>query len=126
MNILFLINFAGRGGSEKYVDNLVRIFTEKGEHCFFAYNVPGQLSETMTERGVPSLRLDMSRFASGSAARTLAGYCREHAIDVIHAQYPRENIIAIMSKKYYDAPRVVYTNHLTISSGLRWRLLNKR
>ena len=60
-----------------------------------------------------------------SAAKQLAAYCRERGIEVIHAQYPRENIVALLSLKHYSAPRVVYTNHLTIRSGLRWRILNR-
>ena len=44
---------------------------------------------------------------------------------MIHAQYPRENIIALLSLRHYAAPRVVYTNHLTQRSGARWRVLNR-
>lgn len=124
-NILYLINYAGKAGTEKYVENLVRIFGAAGEHCFFAYCLPGELSEKMKRRGIPSLQLDMSRAHVFSAARTLSAYCREHRIDVIHAQYPRENIVALLSLRHYGAPRVVYTNHLTIRSGLKWRLLNR-
>ena len=58
-------------------------------------------------------------------AKQLAAYCREHEIEVIHAQYPRENIIALLSLRHYAAPKVVYTNHLTIRSGLKWRVLNR-
>ncbi len=125
MNILFLINFAGRGGSEKYVDNLQRIFTANGQNCFFAYGVPGQLSETMEQRGVPALQLGMERAEASAAAKKLADYCRENRIDVIHAQYPRENIIALKAKKIYDV-KVVYTSHLTIKPSLKWKLLNRR
>lgn len=69
------------------------------------------------------LQLDMGHALA--AAKTLANYCREHGIEVIHAQYPRENIIALLSLKHYGKPSIVYTNHLTIHSGLRWRILNK-
>ncbi len=124
-NILYLINFAGKGGSEKYVDNLVRIFSAKGESCFLAYNVPGELSQALIGRGVPALRLELGRREPLRAAKILAAFCRENSIDVIHAQYPRENILALLSLRWYDKPRVVYTNHLTIRSGLKWRVLNR-
>ncbi len=123
--ILFLINFAGKAGTERYVENLVRIFTQGGHECRFAYNVAGELSAKMESMGIPSLHLDMERSGASSAAKRLAEYCREHGVEVIHAQYPRENIIALMSLRHYGAPRVVYTNHLTIRSGLRWRILNR-
>lgn len=125
MKILYLINFAGKAGTEKYVENLVSIFSEAGESCFFAYNVPGELSEKMSARGIPSLQLEMSQAKSLSAAKKLAAYCRDNDIDVIHAQYPMENVVALLSLRYYKKPRVVYTNHLTIYSGTRWRILNR-
>ena len=99
------------------MENLVRIFGNEGENCFFAYNLPGELSEKMSEHGVPLLRLNMGRKNALSAAKHLADYCRENSVDVIHAQYPRENITAILSRLFYKKPRVVYTNHLTIRTG---------
>ncbi|MEG1632792.1 MAG: glycosyltransferase [Oscillospiraceae bacterium] len=120
-----MINYAGKAGTEKYVENLVRIFSAAGENCHFAYNLPGELSDKMEKRGIPSFRLTMGRANALSAAKKLADYCRENGIEVIHAQYPRENITALLSKRFYDVPRVVYTNHLTIHTGLRWRILNR-
>ncbi len=125
MNILFLINFAGRGGSEKYVDNLQRIYTEGGDKCFLVYNVEGQLSENMKRRGVSCLRLDLTRAAMNASAKKLAAFCSENSVDVIHAQFPVENIIAIKSLKYYDKPKVVFTSHISRRQGFRWKLLNR-
>lgn len=124
LRILYLINYAGKAGTEKYVENLVRIFSAAGNECHFAYNIAGELSEKMSARGVPCLQLDLAGSPT-AAAKVLAAYCREHKIEVIHSQYPRENIIALLSLRHYAAPRVVYTNHLTIRSGLKWRVLNR-
>ena len=49
--ILFLINYAGNGGSEKYVDDLVRIFTAQGDDSVCAITCPGALSERLEARG---------------------------------------------------------------------------
>ncbi len=125
MNILFLINYAGKAGIEKYVENLVDIFTKHGETCHFAYNISGELSEKMEKLNTPILKLDMSKTKMMSAARELATYCRRNKIDVIHPQCPRENIVAILSKKYYSTPNVVYTNHFTNVTGTTWKILNK-
>lgn len=125
MKILYLINFAGKAGTEKYVENLVRIFGAAGHECHFAYNIPGELSEKMEERGIPSIRLNTGRSGFFSAAKALGGYCKKNGIEVIHAQYPRENIIAILSRRYYERVKVVYTNHLTMRAGLKWKLLNR-
>ena len=125
MNILYLINFAGKAGTEKYVSNLVHILSARGESCHLAYNIPGQLCETLESEGFPCLRLDMSGKNALGAAKRLAAYCREHRIEVIHAQYPRENIIALLSKLFYRRVKVVYTSHLTIHQNAKWKLLNR-
>ena len=96
INILYLINFAGKAGTEKYVSNLMHILSARGEKCHLAYNVAGQLSETMSAEGYPCFQLEMGTRKALSAAKKLARYCRENEIDVIHAQYPMENVIAIL------------------------------
>ena len=131
LNVLYLINFAGKAGTEKYVENLVRILGRDRITPYFAYNIDGELSRKMRDAGVPTLQLDMGKKAAlFSAPKKLAAYCRENHIDVIHAQYPRENLIALRSKKYYDVPRVVMTSHLTLRlsgfSGLIWKQINKK
>ncbi|MEG0777304.1 MAG: glycosyltransferase [Oscillospiraceae bacterium] len=129
MNVLYLINFAGKAGTEKYVENLIRILGKQKIKPFFVYNIAGELSEKLLRAKVPSLQLDMGKLAMLSAAKKLAEYCRANNIDVIHAQYPRENLVALLSKRHYDKPRVVMTNHLTLrlsgASGFIWRRINK-
>lgn len=125
MNILYLINYAGKAGTEKYVLNLMHILSGQGETCHLAYNVPGQLSETVSAEGFPCFRFEMSTKKALSAAKRLAGYCRENGIDVIHAQYPMENVIAILSKLFYRKVKVVYTSHLTIYQNAKWKILNR-
>ena len=123
MNILYLINFAGKSGTEKYVSNLMHILAAKGEHCHLAFGVDGKLSEDMENDGFPCVRIKMKKTLR--AAKQLARYCRDNKIDVIHAQYPRENVIAVLSKLFYSKVRVIYTNHLTINQGIKWKILNR-
>ncbi len=129
MKVLYLINFAGKAGTEKYVENLVGILGKDKIRPFFAYNIDGELSEKMKSAGVPCLKLDMGKKNILKAAKQLAEYCRINQIDVIHAQYPRENLVALLSKRHYDKPRVVMTSHLTLrlsgASGFVWRRINK-
>lgn len=112
LRVLFLINHAGRGGSEKYVFKLIQSYENKRAQCFFAYNEAGLLAEQIKTLGIPMLQMNMSGSFDLKAARTLAQYCKKNKIDVIHAQHPRENYIAILSKLFYSVPRVVYTCHL--------------
>lgn len=125
MNILYLINFAGAAGTEKYVENLMTAAGREGHRCHLGYAVPGALSEWAQGNGYPLLQLDMRPRRLFAAARELADYCREHAVEVIHAQFPRENVIALLAGRRCPGLRVVYTGHLTIPQGLPWRLLNR-
>ena len=71
--ILYLINYAGKAGTEKYVENLVRIFSDAGHECHFRLlRAGGELSEKMAARGVPSLRLDLGRRGALTAPKRLA------------------------------------------------------
>lgn len=126
MKVLYLINYAGKAGIEKYVANLVRLLPAAGLEPYFAYSIPGELSEKMAAQGVPSLRLGLEWRDAPKAAKTLADYCRENGVEVIHAQCPRENIIALLAAKRLPGLRVVYTEHFTRPCGKAWRLLWRR
>ncbi len=123
--ILYLINHAGKAGTEKYVLNLVNAYHGKRAHCFFAYNEPGLLSEQMHQLGIPSFQFEMKNSFDLKAAKQLAQYCRDNNIDVIHTQYPRENYIAVLSKRYFCGPKVVYTCHLTLKNPFWYRPFNR-
>lgn len=123
MKVLYLVNYAGKAGIEKYVQNLTRLLAGAGGEPHFAYAIPGELSEKLAAAGVPSLRLGLEWKNAPSAARKLADYCRENGIEVIHAQCPRENVIALLAKNRLPGLRVVYTEHFTRRCGAAWRML---
>ena len=52
-----------------------------------------------------------------AAAKQLAAYCREHEIEVIHAQYPRENIIALLSLDDDDTLLTNMANNVRVTSS---------
>lgn len=122
LKVLYLINYAGKAGMEKYVENLVRLAPPELE-CHFAYNLPGELSEKMAARGIPCLQVSLEWKYAKKAAKTLAQYCQKHGIEVIHAQCSRENILALMARRWAPELRVVFTNHFTQRCGFLWRFL---
>lgn len=124
MKILYLINHAGKAGTEKYVLNLVNAFNEKQAKCYFAYNEAGLLSQQMADAKIVSFQFEMKHPFDLKAAKTLAGICRENKIDVIHAQYPRECYIAVLSRLFYNKTKVVFTSHLTLENNLPWKITN--
>lgn len=125
LKVLYLINHAGKAGTEKYVYNLVKTYSAKGVKCYFAYAEEGLLSEQMAQMGIESIKIPMKHPFDKKAAKRIAAYCRENNIDVIHTQYPRENYIALLSRKYYSGTRVVYTCHLTLKTSFLWKITNK-
>lgn len=125
MRILYLINHAGKAGTEKYVYNIVKKFHSDKAECFFAFNESGLLYEQMDDMGVPCFQLEMKTPFDLSAAKKIARICKAHKIDIIHTHYPRENCIAILSRLFYPKVKVVYTCHLVINAGKVWKIMNK-
>lgn len=125
MRILYLINHAGKAGTEKYVYNLVKAYNGIRAECFFAYNEEGQLRKQMNELNVPCFHFEMRNPYDLKAAKNLAKYCEENRIDIIHAQYPRENYIAVLSKLFRKKTKVIFTSHLTLKTNFLWKITNK-
>lgn len=125
MKVLYLINFAGKAGTEKYVENLVDYLHPDRCECSLGYNVDGPLAEKMRAKGIETFQIEMNSPFDTKAAKKLARICKDNNIDVVHAQYPRENYIAIRSKKYGNTAKIVFTSHLTIYQPLAWKFFNR-
>ncbi|MBR6208057.1 MAG: glycosyltransferase [Oscillospiraceae bacterium] len=100
-------------------------YTRAGDTCRLVYDTAGPLSDYCRERGWPALRVEMRPSRALSAARELAAYCREQGVEIIHAQYPRENVIALLASVFCPGVRVFFTSHLTITQGALWRAANR-
>ena len=61
MKVLYLLNFAGKAGTERYVETLVRYLNHTRVEAYFAYNEGGLLVERLEEMGVPCRRVEMRR-----------------------------------------------------------------
>ncbi|MBP3580304.1 MAG: glycosyltransferase [Clostridia bacterium] len=125
MNVLYLINYAGNGGSEKYVYNLINAYNDKKCDCYFAYNESGALAEQMAKDKIITFKIDMKSPLDIEAAKSLARVCRQNYIDIVHTHYPRENAIANLAKLYCKGLKVVYTNHFLTESPPLWKIINK-
>ena len=117
MKILYLLNYAGKGGTEKYVRDLVTEYHGKRAECFFAYDEEGLLLEQLKTIGVKCVKLPMKSVFDIAAAKNLANLCKENGIDIIHTQFPRENYIAVLSKLFNKKIKVFNTSHLIMKQG---------
>ena len=125
MKILYLINYAGSGGSERYVELLARYYHGSKARCGLCYNVDGPLVEKMKALDIPVYQLPMKSIADISAAKKLAKIVKDGEYDVIHAQYPRENYIAILAKLFGCKAKIIFTSHLISEQPPVWRMLNR-
>ena len=98
MNILFLINFAGQGGSEKYVKDLMESLIHKNDNVILVYNEKGLLVEQVINLGVKTIKLNMKNPFDIFSAIKLKNIFIKNNINIIHTQFARENYIAIFSK----------------------------
>ncbi len=126
MKVLYLLNHAGKAGTERYVETLVKYLSADGRvEPFFAYHEPGLLVERMEAMGVPTRQLPMKSRFDRRAAKALAGLCTEWGIDLVHCHYLREHYIALLAKTYNKKLRVVYTNHFVMANDGITRLSNR-
>ena len=125
MKVLYLINYAGSGGSERYVELLAKYYHNNKCSCGLCYNVDGPLVQKMKDLGVPVWQIEMKSILDLAAAKKLAELCKAEGFDVIHAQYPRENYIAILAKSFGCKAKIVFTSHLIMEQPLPWKLLNR-
>lgn len=125
LNVLYLINHAGKAGTERYVLTLAEKLGGKKINAHLAYNEEGLLVERMKELGVQTYRVEMrNRFDLGAAWK-LSQLCRQLDIDIIHAQFLRENYIALLSRIFNPRVRVIYTNHFIMANNFITRLSNR-
>ena len=125
MRVLYLLNHAGKAGTERYVETLVKYLSGDKITPFFAYNEGGLLVERLEAMGVPTRQLTMSSRFDLQAAKALAELCEEWDIDLIHCHYLREHYTALLAKSYNKKLRVVYTNHFVIPNNFITRLSNR-
>ena len=125
MKVLYLLNFAGKAGTERYVETLVRYLNHTRVEAYFAYNEAGLLVERLQEMGVPCRRVEMRRRFDRKAAKEVAKLCEEWGIDLVHCHYLREHYTALLAKQYNPHIRVVYTNHFVLANDAVTRLSNR-
>ncbi len=126
LKVLYLLNYAGKAGTERYVETLVKYLSADGlVQPFFAYHEGGLLVERLEAMGVPCRQVVMRRRFDKQAAKAVAELCREWDIDLVHCHYLREHYTALLAKKYNPKIRVVYTNHFVLANDFVTRLSNR-
>lgn len=125
LKVLYVLNHAGKAGTERYVESLVSKLDNKKIKAYFVYNEEGLLAEKLKELGVATFRVVMRNRYDLKAAWEISALCRKLSIDLIHTHYLRENYIALLSRIFNPSVKVVYTNHFILKNDLATRLSNR-
>ncbi len=125
MNVLYLLNHAGKAGTERYVQTLIEQLNGKKIKAFFVYNEEGLLAERLKELGIETYRIEMRSRFDLKAARKLADLCRRLNIDLVHTHFLRENYIAMLARLFGSRAKVAYTNHFIMRNNLITRISNR-
>lgn len=124
MRALYLIYHAGNGGSETYVYDMCKELQKRGGTAFLGYGVRGKLVEDLEKCGIECVQIDMPSFHDRAAIKTLKRLIEARRIDIVHAQFSRENYLACFAKLSGAKVKVVYTSHMVNEDGFVKRLLN--
>lgn len=117
INVLHLINYAGKGGSEKYILTLIKNMQNKYCNFYVAYSEEGDLINELNSLDIEAIKLDMKNPLDLKAAIRLKKICKEKHIDVIHTHFLRENYISIFSKIMGNKIKIINTRHMLNNNG---------
>ena len=124
MKVLYLLNYAGNGGTEAYVKTLIDHLSPQVEP-YFIYSEPGALLDWMAQREIPTMQIPKSSPFDWKAARAVAAQCKEWGITVIHTHFLRENYIAMLAKSFCRGLRVINTYHILTPVSASIKLCNR-
>ena len=125
IKVLYLINHAGKAGTERYVETLVQKLNNKKIKAYFAYNEEGLLVDRLKELGVSTYKIKMRNPFDIKAVFEVVSFCKKQGIELIHTQFLRENYIALISKLINPSIKVMYTNHFVMKNNKIQRFFNK-
>ncbi|CAH2716885.1 N-acetyl-alpha-D-glucosaminyl L-malate synthase [Neobacillus rhizosphaerae] len=121
--ILYLLNFVGKGGTEKYVLDLIHAVGP--ENCVFIYSEEGPGLEDFIRAKVKMYQVNMNGPFDFNAAKQIKRIIQAEKVEVVHAQFLRENYLAILAKITGARCKVIWTYHVDVPMGKAIRSLNK-
>ncbi|MGI6776489.1 MAG: glycosyltransferase family 4 protein [Acetivibrionales bacterium] len=118
LNVLHLINYPGRGGSERYIVSLAEKLHNKKCRFYLAYSEEGPMIDVLKQLGVEVFNIQMKNPYDFKAAKSVKSICKQLSIDVVHTHFLRENFISVFSKLMGNRVVLVNTIHLFAKNNL--------
>jgi L-malate glycosyltransferase len=116
MNILELCTSKGWGGLELYALEVMRHVQFSTNHCYAAIRPATLLSERL-DSAIPRLYLKpVLRILPLLAAWRLARFIERHEVDVIHAHWNKDLILAVLAKRLSQRKvKLLFIRHMAIT-----------
>lgn len=125
IKVLYLINHAGKAGTERYVISLIKKLHNNKIEAHFVYNETGLLVDWVEELGIDPYRIVMNSPFDIIAVKKLKTFCKKKGIQIIHTNFLRENYLAMLSKIANKNLKVFYTNHFIMEKRETLKYANK-
>jgi len=125
LNVLHLINYPGKGGTEKYILSLAERLHGNGCTFYLGHSEDGPMLDTVRQLGIETIHIPMKSPYDFRAAIAVKETCRKLGIDIIHTHFLRENYISIISKLAGNKAAVIYTHHMLTEKNAVLRMSNK-
>ena len=102
-------------GGEVHVFSLCRELMSMGVPVVLACRSHSPIEKKAKETNIPILNAPLKNAIDLKSARTLANYCRQNSINIIHAHNGRDYWMAGFAKCFYPSLKVIITRHILAS-----------
>jgi glycosyltransferase involved in cell wall biosynthesis len=125
LKVLHLINYPGKGGTERYILSLAEKLHGKGCKFYLGYSEDGPMLKQVKELGIETVHIPMRSPYDLKAATAVKEICKKNLIDVVHTHFLRENYISIFSRIAGNKAALVNTHHMLTENSMILRLFNR-
>lgn len=119
---MYLLNYVGNGGTEKYVLSLISAL--KPNQCLLVYSTPGPFLEKFKQLNIKTYQVRMNHPFDWKASYEIKKIVQKERVDIIHTQFLRENYIALFSKIFGAKVKVIWTYHVEVEMSPLLKMCN--
>lgn len=118
IKVLHVINDVGTsiGGGENYILTLAKHMPKLGFDIVCTCCPRGEFEKALSENGIESFPMNLSRKGNFSVARAIAVFCRSSNIDIVHAHGATGALSARMASLIPGGIRPITTYHIAITN----------